>query len=195
MNAGEARDHLEMVDRILQQAECRPYRPIGGLLVAWGIGAALMEIAAQLSKGAGPSGPLAIAGTVVLAASFIYTIVATVFSRRNAERMPASEAMMGRVMGAVWLCIWIAAIAQEHMFPGWAAGAIWNVGGAISLLAGGFLGDRRGLFGGSILLASVVVANFWFVYPGYVLAAGFLIGYVGVGIAYLVSNARTPASE
>lgn len=189
MDAREAREHLDMVDRILTTAEKRPYRPMGSLFVVWGLGAAFIDISAQFSHGV-PLGAWAVAGAIVLALALAYTIFISVRARRRADRMPNSEARMGRILGAVWLAIWVCSLCQPHMFSGWASAAIWNTGAAISLLAPGFFGDRRALFGGIVLLASVVVANAWFAYAGFALAAGFLIGYVSVGILYMIQNAR-----
>lgn len=195
MDAEQAREHLEMVDRILRQADERRYRPMGALYVAWGLGAALVEIAEQVARGGSPAGPLAIAGGIILFGSLLYTIAVSVLARRNASRIPASELRMGKVMGAVWLCIFVAALCQPHMFAGWAAAAIWNLGAAISMLVIGFFGDRRALFGAIVLLASILVANYWFVYPGFVLAGGFLVGYVAIGILYMIQNARSAPCE
>lgn len=187
MDAREARDHLEMVDRILSRAEDAPVRPIPGLVIAWGLAAAAIDAGQQLyySHVAGWGVWLAQAG---LLAGILYSVAVSVFMWRTGcfERVSNIEKRMGQVMGAVWFTVVVAAFAQPHVFAGWGGAAVWSMGAAIMMLIFGFGGDRRGLVGGLILLASVLAANYLLPQaPGYVLAAGFLLGYAVPGLLFL----------
>ena len=188
MDSREAREHLEMVDEILRQGErSRSWscKELGVSLCAIGAGAALINLAQQLGSLGTADARLTIAGGVFLLAGVAYMIASLALSRRNAQRLSLADIRTGRVMSAVWLSVFVAAFCQPHLLPGWSASAIWSLGGAISLLANGFFGDRRALGGGLALLASMVVANYIPAITGYALAAGFAVGYVLVGISYL----------
>jgi len=187
MDTREAREHLEMVDRILTRAEDAPVRPIPGLVIVWGIAAAAMDAGQQLfySHTAAWGAWVAEAGLV---GGILYSIAVSFSMWRNScfERVSNIEVRMGRVMGAVWFTVLVAAFAQPHVFAGWGGAAVWSMGAAIMMLIVGFAGDRRGLAGGLVLLASVLAANYLLPQaPGYALAAGFLLGYTLPGLLFL----------
>jgi hypothetical protein len=110
------------------------------------------------------------------------------------DRVSTVERRMGVTMGAVWFTVIVAAFAQPHVFAGWGGAAVWSMGAAIMMLMSGFNGDRRGLAGGLILLASVLAANYVFPHtPGYALAAGFILGYAVPGVLFLIQGAQEQA--
>ncbi len=188
MNASEARNHLEMVDRILNQADEQPVRPIPGLIVVWGFAAAGIDAGQQLyfSHVAGQAGLWLSYAALFL--GIVYSIAVSVSIKRNCsfERVSLNEMRMGRVMGAVWFTVVVAAFAQPHVFGGWGGAAVWSMGAAIMMLIIGFCGDRRGLVGGLVLLASVLAANYALPQmPGYALAGGFVLGYAVPGLLFL----------
>jgi hypothetical protein len=196
MDAHEAREHLEMVDRILARAEEEPVRVIPGLIIVWGFAAAAIDVGQQLviSRIAGNLG--AWLTVAALTAGILYSIAVSVSIARNRcfERVSLTEMRMGRVMGAVWFTVFVAALAQPHVFAGWGGAAVWSMGSAIMMLMCGFSGDRRGLIGGLILLASVLAANYLVPQtPGYVLAAGFILGYAIPGFLFLSQGPRGEA--
>lgn len=115
---------------------------------------------------------------------YAYLIWGGIGARRNAERVSAAETRWGKTCAAVWLAVFIAAFAQPHLFGSWAGAAIWSLGASIQMLLIGFFGDRRALVGGLIIAASMPAAN-WSPQPGYVLAGGFLLGYVVPGVLKL----------
>jgi hypothetical protein len=188
MDAREAQDHLEMVDRILSRAEQEPIRPIPGLIIAWGFAAALIDVGDQLamSHTGGSAAQALIIGA--LAAGVLYSVGVCISIARNCrfERMSVTEMRMGRIMGAVWFTVLVAAFAQPYVFAGWGGAAVWSMGAAIMMLMLGFDGDRRALCGGLILLASVLAANYALPqFAGYVLAGGFVLGYAFPGLLLL----------
>lgn len=191
MDAHEARDHIEMVDRILTRVEGEPVRYIPGLIIAWGLAAAAIDAGQQMAV-FGTAGRLGVwLGNAALIAGIVYSIAISVSIARNCswERMSVTEMRLGRIMGAVWFTVFIAAFAQPHVFAGWGGAAVWSMGAAIMMLMSGFSGDRRGLAGGLTLLASVLAANYlWPNAPGYVLAAGFILGYALPGVLFLLQG-------
>ncbi|HET6895640.1 MAG TPA: hypothetical protein VFH72_09705 [Candidatus Baltobacteraceae bacterium] len=187
MDANEARDHLEMVDRILANAGDRPVRIIPGLLIVWGLAAAIIDAGQQLYMQhiGGEAGMKA--ADIALLIGMISSIGVSVWLWRNHryERISIVEQRMARTMGAVWFTVIVSAFAQPVVFAGWGGAAVWSMGGAIMMLMAGFNGDRRGLVGGLILLASVLIANYVTPHaPGYALAAGFIMGYALPGVLY-----------
>jgi hypothetical protein len=196
MDAREAREHLEMVDRILAKADEEPVRMVPGLIVAWGIAAAVIDAGQQLdvSHIGGNAGLWA--AYAALAFGVLYSVVTSVAMMRGDcyERMSVLERRMGTTIGAVWFTVLVAAFAQPHVFAGWGGAAVWSMGAAIMMLMIGFDGDRRGLFGGLILLASVLAANYLFpLTAGYALAAGFILGYAIPGVLFLIDRPRGQA--
>src|SRR5579884_1193899 len=116
MDAREAREHLEMVDRILSRAEPpKSYRPWSWVLVIIGTAAALIEAGYQISVGGRGDGVI-YAGFALMAAGYAYMIWAGYTARRNAKRVPDSEARIGKACGAVWVAVFIAFFAQPHIF-------------------------------------------------------------------------------
>ena len=187
MNANEAREHLEMVDRILTQAERpRAFRPYGAVLVVVGLAAALLQGGAQLGTD-GHGWAIVYAGAALMLVGYAYLVWSGIAARRNAERIPLSEARIGKASSAVWLAVFIACFAQPHIFANWASAGIWNLGGAVQMLTLGFFGDRRSLIGGLLLAASLPAANA-VSKPGYVLAAGFVAGYVIPGVLKMLDR-------
>jgi hypothetical protein len=159
----------------------------------WGVAAALIDAGQQVYF----SNPSARAGIRLaegaLLAGILYSIGVAVSMARNYryERVSILERRMGSAIGAVWLCVLVAAFAQPHVFAGWGGAAVWNIGAAIVMLISGFEGDRRALAGGIVLLASVLAANYAFSHtPGYALAAGFIIGYAVPGVLLLTDDLR-----
>lgn len=187
-DAAQARDHIEMVDRIL--AEAHPRLCAGGeYFVIWGIASAYITIAVHLVD----SGSLPAAALwslpVVLAACAIFSVL----RGRATQRVLARTSLVQReFFNVLWLTLGLAFVvdvAAFRLFPGIAGAAIWSVAEAIVLLYIGLHGNRRAQIAGVLLVVSLVVANF--TAPGltaYVLAGGMLVGYAGFGVAELLSR-------
>ena len=190
MNAQEAQDNLEMIDRIVAHAaKPRGFSMFGGVLVAMGFSAALIEIGSQLGRTWGGT-DVSLAGLAAMILSYLYLAWLLSSSWRNVERLPRADAFVGRALGAVWTGVVIAAFAQPHLFSNWAGAAIWNLGAAIQMLLIGFFVKPSAIAAGAVLLASMIVANY-VATPGYALAAGFVLGYIVPGILFLMQrNAR-----
>lgn len=196
MDADEARDHLEMVDRILATAEEEPVRPIPGLVIAWGLAGAGIDLGQQLYLAHVTGRPALWLADASLLLAILYSIGVSVwlFYHNRFNRVSRFEQITGRMMGAVWFTVIVAAFAQPHVFAGWGGAAVWSMGAAIMMLIIGFSGDWRGLAGGMVLLASVLVGNYALPQtPGYALAAGFILGYAVPGVLFVFDGLRGEA--
>lgn len=182
MDAPEAREHLEMVEEILQRGNRPlPFRPLGWMLIALGVAAATIDCGLQIAIHGGAQ-TLLHWGEGLMLAAYAVIIAASVHARRNAERVSLAATRMLRASGAIWIGVLAAAFSQGHIFTDWAAAAIWSIGGGIQCLMAGFFGDRRMLAGGVLILASVIAADHFSGVAGYILAGGFVAGYVVPGI-------------
>lgn len=186
MDAREAREHLEMVDEIIRRGEQTGWsgRELGITLILFGLGAALLDVAYQNGSVTSPVFGLLAAGLALLLAGMVFLVWWLALMRRTAERVSLAQVRMGRVMGAVWWSVAIASLCQPHVFSNWSASAIWSLGGAITMFVSGSFGERRAIAGGVILLASMLAGNYFPSVTGYALAAGFLAGYVAIGVLY-----------
>ncbi len=196
MDAKEAREHLEMVDRILTTAEDQPVRPIAGLVIAWGLAGAVTDFGQQLYFAHAAGRPALWLAYAALILGVLYSVGVSVwlFFHHRFDRISRVEQLAGRMMGAVWFTVVVAAFAQPHVFAGWGGAAVWTMGAAIMMLMIGFSGDWRGSAGGLILLASVLAGNYALPHtPGYALAAGFILGYALPGVLFLFDGLRGEA--
>jgi hypothetical protein len=188
IDTAQARDHIEMVERIL--AESHPRLCAGGeFFVVWGLVSAYITVVLQLVN----TGRLAPAATwsvlvvVVGAASF-----SVARSRALRGKFGRTSLVQREFFNVLWLTVGIAFVvnvAAFRIFVGLAAAAIWSVAEAIVLLYIGMHGNRRAQIAGLLVVVSIVIANF--VAPplsAYVLAAGMLVGYTGFGMSELLAR-------
>lgn len=195
IDAGQARDHIEMVDRILAESQQRLCSG-GEHFVVWGIASAFVTVVAQLAhigslpKAAYWSVPLVLG----LAALFSF-----VRGRQTRLALARSSLVQREFFNVLWLTLGLAVIvdvAVSDIFSGLASAAIWNVAEAIVLLFIGLHGNRRAKIAGALVVASLIVANaveanFSAYDPNvaaYVLAAGMLLGYTGFGASELLAR-------
>jgi hypothetical protein len=188
MDAAQAREHIEMIDRIL--AESHPRLCAGGeFFVAWGIASACVTVVfALVAAGAVVSAALWLVPAVLVAAA-LFTGLRSRALRRTLAR---TSLVQREFFNVLWLTIGLAFIvdvAAFRIFSGIAGAAIWSVVEAIVLLYIGLHGNRRAQLAGLLVVVSIVVANF--ISPSlaaYVLAAGMLVGYAGFGLSELFAR-------
>ncbi len=188
IDAARARDHIEMVERIL--AEAQPRLCSGGeYFVVWGIASAYVTLCVHL-VGIGWIPGAAIWSTpVVLAAAVLFSILR---GRSTGRSFARTSLLQREFFNVLWLTLglaFIANIAIYRIFNGIAAAAIWSVAQAIVLLYIGMHGNRRAQIAGVFVVVSMIAANF--AQPGmaaYILAAGMLAGYAGFGVAELLAR-------
>ena len=188
IDEARARDHLEMVDRIL--AETQPRLCSGGeFFLVWGIASALITVVAKLVRqGTLAPGWLWTVG-VMLAAAAVFSIVR---GRQTRRQLARTSLVQREFFNVLWLTLGLAFVvnvAVYNIFTGAASGAIWSVAEAIVLLYIGLHGNRRAQIAGVLVVVSLVVANFGPAnLTAYILAAGMLAGYGGFGAAELLAR-------
>jgi hypothetical protein len=188
MGASEARDHIEMIERILAESQQRLCSG-GEYFVVWGIvGAFLTIIGSLVHQGAVPATALWSVPVVILA-GVIFSIMRGRLTRPELQR---SSIVQREFFNVLWLTLGLAFIvnvAVFNIFTGIAAAAIWSVAEAIVLLYIGMHGNRRAQIAGVLVVVSLIAANFSAAnVAAYVLAAGMLVGYTGFGLAELLAH-------
>lgn len=188
IDTSEARDHIEMVDRILAESHQRLCTG-GEYFVVWGLGSAFVTILFALTDG-GLLPPRTLWSVpLALAACLIFSIVRGRFTRQAVAR---SSLVQREFFNVLWLTIGLAFIvdlAVFRIFAGLASAAIWSVAEAIVLLYIGMHGNRRAQIAGVVVIVSLIAANFVdSAFAGYVLGAGMLLGYAGFGASELLTR-------
>jgi hypothetical protein len=184
----QARDHIEMVERILVESSQKLCHGAEYFIV-WGVYSAAITVSWGLIR----TGALPLAAiwgqAALLAAAIAFTIVR---SRTKRGEEPRRSLVQREFFNMLWLTLSLAFIVNLgafNIFSGWASAAIWSFAEAIVLLFIGLHGNRRAQICGVLVVVSIVIANF--VAPqftGFVLAAGMLAGYAGFGIAELFAG-------
>lgn len=183
LDGAQAREHIEMVERILSESSQRLCSGAGYFIV-WGLYSGSATIGFQLiNNGVLPPAALWGQGALLLAA-IVYTILASRAQRAASTRRSLVQREFLNVLALTIGLAFIANVGAFNLFHGWAASAIWSFAEAIVLLYIGMHGNRRAQICGVLVVVSMIVANF--VHgdlAGYVLAAGMVAGYAGFGIA------------
>jgi MFS family permease len=185
----EARDHLEMVERILAESRQQRLCSGGEYFVVWGIvGAYITVLTSLVHQGNAPVAALW-SIPIAIVAGALFSILRGRITRAALGR---SSLVQREFFNVLWLTLglaFVADVAVYRIFFGLAGAAIWSIAEAIVLLYIGMHGNRRAQIAGALVVASLVAANFCA--PGiaaYVLAAGMLVGYAGFGIAELLAR-------
>ena len=189
IDAAQARDHIEMVNRILAESHQRLCAG-GEYFVVWGVGSAVVTVLFQLVNGGFVAGGALWLVPVVLALCALFSIYR---GRATRAALARSSLVQREFFNVLWLTVGLALVtnlAVYRIFAGVASAAVWSVAEAIVLLYIGMHGNRRAQIAGVLVVASLIAANF--VGPGiagYVLAAGMLAGYAGFGLSELLARA------
>jgi hypothetical protein len=188
MDASQARNHIEMVERILAESSQRLCAG-GEYFVVWGVGSAAVTTLFSLA-GVQRVPPSALWGVpVILIACALFSVLRGKATRGTLAR---SSLVQREFFNVLWLTIGVAFvvnIAAFRLFPGIASAAIWSVAAAIVLFFIGMHGNRRAQIAGVVVVVSLVAANFAPAsLAGFVLAVGMLAGYGGFGLAELLGR-------
>jgi hypothetical protein len=187
LDAAQARDHLELINRIL--IETQPRLCSGGEhFIVWGFASAAMTLVGHLvSVGRLPASALW-SIPALLVAGAIFSIARGRYNQRVLARSSLVQREFFKVLWVTLGMAFIVDVALFHLFPGIAAAAIWSVAEAIVLLYIGMHGNPRAQVAGIFVVFSLIVANFA---PSnlaaYALAAGMLVGYAGFGASELLA--------
>jgi len=188
IGTSEARDHIEMVNRILAESQQRLCTG-GEYFLVWGIGSAFVTILFALENNGLVPGAALWSVPVVLALCALFSIYR---SRATRAALARSSLLQREFFNVLWLTIGLAFVANAaayRIFAGVASAAVWSIAEAIVLLYIGMHGNRRAQIAGVLVVVSVIAANF--VAPplaGYVLGAGMLVGYGGFGVGELLAR-------
>ena len=189
MDASDAREHLEMVERIIA-ASSRKLNAGGEYFIIWGLTSAAISLLLQLvSDGRLPGQTLWSIAAIYALAIGLSVWRGRYYSRAGCERLSALDREFLNVLWIVLGMAFVADVLGFHLFPQWGQAAIWSVAGAVVLFFIGMHGNRRAIVGGIIMIASIAVANFEIAYAGYALAGGMILGYAGFGLADLLARA------
>lgn len=183
MNPSEAREHLEMADRIVSASTRElSLKYAGPFFIVWGLFAALVDASAEAAL-RGIVTPSLVVGVDVaaLGAAIIFSALYGTLGRRSKGSMSFLQREFLRAMGVTFALVFVAEFAAR-LFNGFSMSAIWSVACAIVLFFIALHGNRRALGCGIIVLVSLFVANAVHGSEGYVLAAGLLVGYAGFGL-------------
>lgn len=187
MESSEAREHLDLVDRVMAEADQTVF-VFADFFLVWGIASALLDVMFQLRVDGRTGDSAFVVSAVILAFAIVYSIVrGRMLSNRN-RRM---SRVQHEYLNVLWIVFGVTAVAQMaafNIFNGWSAAALWTIASAVVTLYVGMHGNRRGTVGGIILIASLIVASFMPHICGYVLAAGMLLGYSGFGVATMLAR-------
>ncbi|HEY6325998.1 MAG TPA: hypothetical protein VIW73_05710 [Candidatus Cybelea sp.] len=188
LNASDARDHIEMVNRILAESQQRLCAG-GEYFVVWGMGSAFVTTLFQIvNNGLVPDRALwSIPAVLALCA-----LVSIYRSRTNRATLARSSLVQREFFNVLWLTLglaFVSNIAVYKIFSGVASAAVWSLAEAIVLLYIGMHGNRRAQIAGVLVVVSLIAANFASTsVAGYVLAAGMLAGYAGFGVSELLAR-------
>lgn len=187
LTAPQAREHIEMVDRILNRSE-RSLRVGGEFFLIWGLWGAAVTVVFQLIHARLVPASAFAALAVLLAAAVIFSVIRIRQLGKRRESISLLQREFFAVLIISWGVTFVAVMLGSRLFPGFASSAIWNVAAAILLFFIASHGNRPALIGGIVLLGSIGAANFMPLYAGYVLATGMVLGYAGFGVVSLISR-------
>lgn len=188
IDAQQARDHIEMVDRILAESS---QRLCGGgeYFIVWGLYGGLATVGWHLiATGALPQS-MAWAQVATLAAAIVFSVWRARTARPQA---PRRSIVQREFFNVLWLTVGLAFVANVgafNLFRGLGSAAIWSYAEAVVLFFIGMHGNRRAQLAGIAVVVSLVAANFVGTpYGAYVLAAGMVVGYAGFGLSELLTR-------
>lgn len=189
ISAEQARDHIEMVARILEESQQRLCAG-GEFFLVWGLFSGLITVIGHaVSVQRMPAAEGLWIAVPAFAACVAFSMLRGRYYRKRAERRSLLDREFFNVL---WLTIGLAFLvdlAAFNIFQGLASAAIWSFSEAIVLLYIGLHGNRRAQLCGIAVIVSLIVANFA---PrdlmAYLLAAGMVVGYGGFGLAELLSR-------
>jgi hypothetical protein len=186
MDASEAREHLEMVERIIA-ASSRKLQTGGEYFIIWGVASALLNVVMQLVV----DNRLPVAALWSGVVIDLIAVALSVWRARANRRESRMSVLQREFFNVLWLALTMAFVTDligSHLFANWAASAIWTVAGSIVLFFIAVHGNRRAMIGGIIMVASIAFANFESAYAGYALAGGMLFGYAGFGLMDILAR-------
>jgi hypothetical protein len=189
VDASEAREHIEMVERIIAESSQR-LKAGGEFFVVWGvIGAAIDGIVTAAEAGLVPALAFYVTYGVLIVAGGIFSFLRGRYYGEHGERMALLQREYLNVLWLTICLVFVAMVTMSNIFGTVVAKiSLWSFAETIVLFYVGMHGNRRAQIGGIVMLASLITANFVLPYAGWILAAGVLVGYAGFGAAELLAG-------
>lgn len=188
MNTSEAREHLELVERIISASSSK-LEAGGEFFVVWGVASATVNLIIQwVLDHRFPPQTLWLCALIDVGA-VLFSILRSRHYKRTRER---SSFLQREFLNVLWLAFAMAFVADAigfSLFPAWGSSAVWNLAAGTVLFYIGLHGNRRATVAAIVIVVSIAIANFEMAYAGYALGAGMLLGYAGFGAAELLSRA------
>jgi hypothetical protein len=190
MTPSEAREHLEMAERIVAASTRElSLKYAAPFFILWGLFGGTVDLLAQLNGLGKLSGTLTLAVSVTLLA---IAIVASALYGRHLRHSKCGMTFLQReFLNVLWIslgCAFVSNFAGSNLFQPPGYGAVWAIAAAIVMFYIGMHANRRAIVAGIILIGSIIVANYTPSLIGYILAAGFYLGYAGFGVAELLGR-------
>lgn len=126
----------------------------------------------------------------VVLAFYLAAIGATVWRVRVLKRTGGRMSVVQReFLSVLWSAMGMALVGQFagfRLFSGWAQAAIWTVASGTVLFYIALHGNRRAVASGIVLIVSLIAANTWSAYAGFILGGGVALGLGGFGLSELL---------
>jgi len=187
----QAREHLNMVDRILQTDRTLNMPPI--ILIGCGLFGALIngiQQARSIGLEVPPDRYIHLPLLLVLLATIAF---ADWRNRKSGHRETQADSLVGSALLITFVAILVLNVtAQNVVIPFQAMALFWSGGFSIALLIVGAHCNRALMGGGVALLAASAAASYFPTWFNGILAVGWLAGFAlpGIVIAYAPSNER-----
>ena len=180
MDASEARDHLQLVARILRHADRSLHMP-PATMIAWGLFGTVVNVLHQ-ARASGLSVPPD--GLIHLPMMLLAMAVSVWGARRRAEgRETLVDQYAGGVFCVVFIVLLLVNVTGQHtVVPAKAMALFWIAGFSMALLIVGIQASRVLLTGGAALLTASIMAPLIPTWFDGILALGWASGFVGPGI-------------
>jgi hypothetical protein len=187
MDRSEAREHLEMAERIVAASVRELSLSYSGpFFIVWGLFAGFVDVSAELALR--HVWQATTAGWTDLGLLLIGIAFSTVYGMRVRPSTRSGLAFVQReFLRAMAVTFSMAFIAEwTGLFSEFGSSAIWSVACAIVLFYIWTHGNWRAFAGGVVVVVSMFVANYAPGVEGYVLAAGLFLGYAGFGVVEMM---------
>ena len=190
IDGSEAREHLAMVDRIVERTSSR--LNVGAeYFVVWGIASATMSLMYQLvADRLVPTNAIVVAWVAAFAAVAFSIWRGKSVGQQRLTFLEREFLTVLKVAMLVTFVVFAIELFGANIFGPIGLASIWSFAASIVVLYIAMHGNRRALVGGIMLLLSLAAANIFPDYAGYALSAGMLVGDAGFGVVELIAAAR-----
>ncbi len=181
MDTSQAREHLELVDRIVAATD-RTVRLPPALLIVVGIVCALINGIRQ-ARALG----LAVPPDQYIQLPLVALIVIVGFFESRRAQLAGRESLLAGYAGAALFCAFIVTMtlnltAQNRLISDLGMSLVWSGSFSMALLFAGMMGSRLLLASGAAMLACTAAAAYSYAWLSGVLAIGWLVGFLIPGL-------------